>query len=67
MIKVAAPKAVCKIADWAIQVHGGAGVSQDYPLLTCTPSYAPCAWQTALTKSTSQRSPRWSFRTKPDG
>ncbi|GAB1294600.1 Acyl-CoA dehydrogenase family member 11 [Apodemus speciosus] len=32
MIKVAAPKAVCKIADWAIQVHGGAGVSQDYPL-----------------------------------
>lgn len=32
MIKVAAPKAVCKIADRAIQVHGGAGVSQDYPL-----------------------------------
>ncbi|KAL1781767.1 acyl-CoA dehydrogenase family member 11 [Sigmodon hispidus] len=32
MIKVAAPKTVCKIADWAIQVHGGAGVSQDFPL-----------------------------------
>ncbi|CAH6777805.1 Acad11 [Phodopus roborovskii] len=32
MIKVAAPKAVCKIADRAIQVHGGAGVSQDFPL-----------------------------------
>lgn len=32
MIKVAAPRAVCKITDWAIQVHGGAGVSQDYPL-----------------------------------
>lgn len=32
MIKVAAPKAVCKIADRAIQVHGGAGVCQDYPL-----------------------------------
>lgn len=32
MIKVAAPKAICKIADRAIQVYGGAGVSQDYPL-----------------------------------
>ncbi|XP_045394769.1 acyl-CoA dehydrogenase family member 11 isoform X3 [Lemur catta] len=32
MIKVAAPRAVCKIIDRAIQVCGGAGVSQDYPL-----------------------------------
>ncbi|KAM5291857.1 acyl-CoA dehydrogenase family member 11 [Ctenodactylus gundi] len=32
MIKVAAPRAVCKIVDRAIQVCGGAGVSQDYPL-----------------------------------
>ncbi|XP_058409021.1 acyl-CoA dehydrogenase family member 11 [Diceros bicornis minor] len=32
MIKVAAPRAVCRIIDWAIQVCGGAGVSQDYPL-----------------------------------
>ncbi|XP_075820931.1 acyl-CoA dehydrogenase family member 11 [Microtus pennsylvanicus] len=32
MIKVAAPKAICKIADRAIQVYGGAGVSQDFPL-----------------------------------
>ncbi|XP_030789759.1 acyl-CoA dehydrogenase family member 11 isoform X2 [Rhinopithecus roxellana] len=32
MIKVAAPRAVCEIVDWAIQVCGGAGVSQDYPL-----------------------------------
>lgn len=34
MIKVAAPRAVCKIIDRAIQVCGGAGVSQDYPLAT---------------------------------
>ncbi|XP_015995786.2 acyl-CoA dehydrogenase family member 11 isoform X1 [Rousettus aegyptiacus] len=34
MIKVAAPQAVCRIIDWAIQVCGGAGVSQDYPLAT---------------------------------
>ncbi|KAM6160596.1 acyl-CoA dehydrogenase family member 11 [Erethizon dorsatum] len=32
MIKVAAPRAVCRIIDRAIQVCGGAGVSQDYPL-----------------------------------
>ncbi|XP_074051920.1 acyl-CoA dehydrogenase family member 11 [Macrotis lagotis] len=32
MIKVAAPRAVSKIVDQAIQVCGGAGVSQDFPL-----------------------------------
>lgn len=32
MIKVAAPRAVCKIIDRAIQVCGAAGISQDYPL-----------------------------------
>jgi len=32
MIKVAAPKMACRVLDWAIQVHGGAGVSQDFPL-----------------------------------
>lgn len=32
MIKVVAPRAVCRIIDRAIQVCGGAGVSQDYPL-----------------------------------
>jgi acyl-CoA dehydrogenase len=29
MIKVAAPKIACRVLDWAIQVHRGAGVSQD--------------------------------------
>lgn len=32
MIKVAAPRAVLKVVDYAIQVCGGAGVSQDFPL-----------------------------------
>ena len=32
MIKVAAPNMACRVLDWAIQVHGGAGVSQDLPL-----------------------------------
>jgi acyl-CoA dehydrogenase len=32
MIKVAAPQMACRVIDWAIQVHGGAGVSGDFPL-----------------------------------
>ncbi len=32
MIKVVAPTMACKIIDWAMQVHGGAGMSQDTPL-----------------------------------
>lgn len=32
MIKVVAPQMACKVIDWAIQVHGGAGLSQDFPL-----------------------------------
>jgi acyl-CoA dehydrogenase len=32
MIKVAAPNMACKILDWAIQMHGGGGVSDDFLL-----------------------------------
>ncbi len=32
MIKVVAPNIACQILDWAIQAHGGAGVSDDFPL-----------------------------------
>ncbi len=32
MIKVAAPNMACKVIDWAIQVHGGGGVSDDFNL-----------------------------------
>ncbi|HJV60474.1 MAG TPA: acyl-CoA dehydrogenase family protein, partial [Albitalea sp.] len=32
MIKVAAPAMACKVIDWAMQLHGGAGMSQDFPL-----------------------------------
>ena len=31
-IKVAAPEVACKVIDRAIQVHGGGGVSDDFPL-----------------------------------
>jgi acyl-CoA dehydrogenase len=30
MIKVAAPAMACQVLDWAIQAHGGAGVSDDF-------------------------------------
>ena len=32
MIKVVAPTMACKVIDWAIQVHGGGGVCEDFPL-----------------------------------
>ncbi len=32
MIKVVAPGMACQVIDWAIQAHGGAGVSQDFGL-----------------------------------
>ncbi len=32
MIKVLAPNVACKVLDWAIQAHGGAGMSEDFPL-----------------------------------
>jgi len=32
MIKVFAPNVACQVIDWAMQVHGGGGVSQEFPL-----------------------------------
>jgi acyl-CoA dehydrogenase len=32
MIKVVAPNMACQVIDWAIQVHGGGGVSGAFPL-----------------------------------
>jgi len=32
MIKVVAPNMACQVIDWAIQAHGGGGISGDFPL-----------------------------------
>src|SRR5881296_2277822 len=32
MIKVLAPNVACKVLDWAIQAHGGGGMSEDFGL-----------------------------------
>ncbi len=37
MIKVVAPSMACQVIDWAMQVHGGGGMCDDFPLAS---SYA---------------------------
>jgi acyl-CoA dehydrogenase len=32
MIKVVAPSMACRVIDWAMQAHGGGGMSDDFPL-----------------------------------
>jgi acyl-CoA dehydrogenase len=32
MIKVVAPNMACRVIDWAMQAHGGAGMCEDFPL-----------------------------------
>ena len=32
MIKVVAPSMACQVIDWAMQIHGGGGMSDDFPL-----------------------------------
>ena len=32
MIKVVAPNMACQVIDWALQAHGGGGISDDFPL-----------------------------------
>jgi acyl-CoA dehydrogenase len=32
MIKVVAPNMACQVIDWAMQVHGGGGMCEDFPL-----------------------------------
>ena len=56
-IKAVAPQMTCNVIDRAIQVHGGAGVSDDFPLARCTAGSARCGSSTAPTRCTCAASP----------
>jgi acyl-CoA dehydrogenase len=75
MIKVVAPNMACHVIDWAMQAHGGGGVSDDFPLAFAhqrtlrladgpdevhpTPRHAHCALPMARTKCTDYRAGLW--------
>jgi len=63
MIKVLAPNVACKVLDWAIQAHGGGGMSEDFRSPTCTPTRARCASPTGRTKCTATRLPARALET----
>jgi acyl-CoA dehydrogenase len=52
MIKVAAPAMACEVIDWAIQVHGGGGVSEDFRWRKPTRVRALCVSPTDRTRCT---------------
>jgi hypothetical protein len=61
MIKVAAPLMACKVIDWAIQVHGGGGVSDDFPLAYAYAQARTLRLADGPTKCIATRSARWSW------
>ncbi|NNU43156.1 acyl-CoA dehydrogenase [Ramlibacter sp. B156] len=61
MIKVVAPNMACQVIDWAMQVHGGGGVSGAFRWRRPTRMRARCASPTARTKCTATRSPSGSW------
>ena len=57
-IKVVAPRIALEVIDQAVQMHGGAGVSQDFPLARIGRRCARCASPTAPTRCIAASSPR---------
>ena len=56
-IKVAVPNIALQVIDDAIQIHGGAGVSQVFPWQKCTLGSGPSAWLTVQMRCTVAPSP----------
>ena len=56
-IKVVAPNVALKVIDRAIQIHGGAGVSEDFRWRTGGRCSVPFAWPMARTRCTGWPSP----------
>ena len=62
MIKVCAPNIALQVIDWAIQAHGGGGVSDDFPLARDAPGPRRCGWPTVRTRCIATRSRSSSLR-----
>ena len=67
MIKVAAPAMACQVIDWAMQVHGGAGVSSDFRSPPLTPRHALCVGPMVPTRCIETKSPSTSWRVIKSG
>lgn len=61
MIKVAVPNMACKVVDWAIQVFGGAGTSNDYGLANAYATARLLRIADVRTRCIEARSRVWSF------
>jgi acyl-CoA dehydrogenase len=61
MIKVVAPNVALRVIDWAIQVHGAAGVSGDFPLANWWAHQRTLRWPMVRTRCTAMRSPSWNW------
>ena len=55
MIKVVAPNMACQVIDWAMQVHGGAGMCDDFPLAYAYAARAHAALRRRPGRSAPQR------------
>ena len=55
MIKVIVPNMTLQVLDWAIQAHGGGGVSDDFPLARLWAASAHAAPRRRPGRSASQR------------
>ena len=62
MIKVVAPNMALQVIDWAMQVHGGGGVSEDFPLAYATRLRARCVSPMARMKCIATPSPSSNWR-----
>ena len=51
----------CQVIDWAMQVHGGGGMCDDFPLAYAYAQRVRCALPTARTKCTATPLPSWSW------
>jgi acyl-CoA dehydrogenase len=55
------PQHGLQVIDWAMQAHGGGGMSDDFPLAYSYASQRTLRWPTVRTKCTGSPSPNWNW------